>query len=280
MSQYGMDGFVQLSKIISLYHPPDTNGHALASSPDNTPGLIIICSWFAAATKHVAKYTTGYRQVFPTASILLIQTSLLETLFGSDLSPACDFLDSYMKGDPDTTRPVLLHMFSNGGANTASWLATRLTKADGRLPFDTLVFDSCPGAKDIVAITRAMSFSLPNQYLLRPIGFYVIFAAGLVYKLFNDATGHEDPITRIRRDFNDTRVFSRYTPRLYLYSKKDILVKFQDVHDHAEDARAKGYATVHEEVFLKAPHCALVNEDEARYWNAVREHITGSICKA
>ncbi|KAK3718702.1 hypothetical protein LTR37_004919 [Vermiconidia calcicola] len=280
MSQYGMDDFLKLSKIISLYHPPDTNGHALTSPPDQTPGLIIICSWFAAATKHVAKYTTGYRQVFPNASILLIQTSLLETLFGSDLTPACEFLESYMKGDPNTRKPIVLHMFSNGGANTATWLAARLRKADGRLSFDTLVLDSCPGAKDIVAITRAMSFSLPNQYLLRPIGFYVMFAAGLVYKLFNDVTGHEDPITRIRRDFNDTSIFSKDTPRLYLYSEKDIFVKFQDVRHHAEDARAKGYTTVHEEVFLKAPHCALVNEDEARYWNAVREHIASSIRKA
>ena len=70
-------------------------------------------------------------------------------------------------------------------------------------------------------------------------------------------------------------MFSTEMSRLYLYSENDALVEWKHVHEHAKDARQKGY-TVREERFEKAAHVALLMEDSGRYWNAVKDHILGS----
>lgn len=54
MSTTPVDGFTKLTDSISLHRPSTT-----AADPQHpsTPAFIVICSWFAAAPKHIAKYT-------------------------------------------------------------------------------------------------------------------------------------------------------------------------------------------------------------------------------
>lgn len=81
------------------------------------------------------------------------------------------------------------------------------------------------------------------------------------------------------------------TGRLYLYSKADEVVGWRDVERHVRLARKlmvkkkskKGggdderQGLVKAERFEKATHCALVMEDEERYWRAVRESWEGQM---
>lgn len=272
-----MDGFSKLSDITSLYRP---NTATKSSTDASSLRLIVLCSWMSAAPKHIQKYTDGYRRLFPDATILLIEARLPSMFLGSDLTAAGEFLDSYVNKAASDSRTekqhIALHAFSNGGGNNTVWLAERLIKQYGRLPFDSVIFDSCPGQAELASTTRAITLSLPNQYLLRTIGSYFIYLLVLFYKVINQAIGAENTIAWIRRVLNDATIFAPTTPRLYLYSEGDALVRWQDVHEHAEDARKKGFSVVREEKFFKAPHCALLNEDSSRYWNAVKGHILKS----
>ena len=100
-----------------------------------------------------------------------------------------------------------------------------------------------------------------------------MYVALLLSKTINESFGIENAISRVRRRLNDNALFPLTTPRLYLYSEGDAMVDFRDVHDHVEEARLQGCTVVREEKFLKAPHCAMLTEDQSRYWNAVRAHI-------
>lgn len=275
-----MDGFTKLNDITSIYRPAESS-NSTDKSTLTAPSLIVLCSWMGAATKHILKYTDGYKRLFQNANILLIESTLANMFIGSDLAPASEILDSFVQEaaseNTDHGRQlIILHAMSNGGANNATWLAERFLKTHSRLPFDRMILDCCPGRPEVTSATRAITLSLPSQYLVRLIGSYLIYLGLLLSKLINETFGLENTIIRIRRQLNDPAIFPTATPRLYLYSEGDAMVDFRDVHDHAQEAKQSGCLVVQEEKFLKAPHCGLPIESSERYWDAVRTHVLNS----
>jgi hypothetical protein len=61
-----------------------------------------------------------------------------------------------------------------------------------------------------------------------------------------------------------------HTPRLYLFSRKDQLVSWQEVARHAEIAKERGM-DVHCELFEESAHVAHVRVEPEKYWSSVQE---------
>ena len=79
----------------------------------------------------------------------------------------------------------------------------------------------------------------------------------------------ENPIETIRRGLNNRKII-RETNRVYIYSDGDPMVHWQEVEDHADDARMKGYA-VQMERFEGSGHAAHVRVGGGqRYWRIVK----------
>jgi hypothetical protein len=265
--------FERLSDFVHIYHASQEKAAVQAT---NEPALIVLCSWMSAAPKHVKKYIDNYQRLYHHTDILWIEAHLKGMWLGSDLKPAADFVTSYLKATEHSTKGrIILHMFSNGGARNATALASLLYERHQSLPFDALVLDSCPSRGEVAAATKAMTFALPNKYFLRQISWYAIWVPIALYVFIVSTFGLEDIISWIRRLLVDTDVFQKDIPRLYLYSHGDELVRSTDVHDHAEESRRAGYTDVREEVFQKAGHCALLNEDSDRYWKAFEAVVMG-----
>lgn len=91
---------------------------------------------------------------------------------------------------------------------------------------------------------------------------------------FNQQVSVPD-VVRNSPAYRDGQLWDRTVPRLYLYSKSDEVVGWQDVRDHAEEARKAGYEAVREEVFETAPHVGLPREDFGRYWGIVEGWVRG-----
>ena len=72
------------------------------------------------------------------------------------------------------------------------------------------------------------------------------------------------------RELNNEDVFDNTVPRVYVYSRVDEIVKFEDVEEHADIAESKGWdvTRVH---FNNSAHCGHVREDEAKYWATIME---------
>lgn len=166
---------------------------------------------------------------------------------------------------------ILLHSCSNGGGITTSSLATKLKKLGYVAPFDTVTLDCSPGKGNFHATVRAIKFSLPPNPFFRGIGTLLVYLLMASYVAFITVSRRQDGISWIRETINDTTLLGVNVPRLYLYSRADLLVDVGDIHAHAEDASRKGCGDVREVVFGRAPHCALINEDAGRYWDAVEK---------
>lgn len=300
--------FQTIGKGVSIYRAKlEENNRpdgSLRRITEDQPALIIICTWLGGATsKRIQRYTLGYNRLWPSANILLIQTDPMEYAFygenvlsrkllpafgeirklvetnarcnkkSSSTSPS---LSSSSSSSPTAngTAEILLHVFSNGGANIATQLVTSINNISSmigeRSPLELrqIVFDSCPGDPDTSAIYRAAAQSLPHAHPLRPLGcaFLYLVVAGIAGL---EAVGIRKRLGRtMRAQFNDPVVFDKLASRLYLTSNGDVMMDTRDVQAHRDEALARGLRT-DTVVFERAGHCALVLEDEAVYWGAI-----------
>ena len=312
--------FVSLGPRISLYTP---------TKPAKGQ-LIIVCTWLGAAPKHIAKYIAVYQNIAPRARILLIQSNVpvlvssyarqraaivpavstvLETLAECSYPSVLDENDD-RKGDGNAihrdrnslhrkssanqnTRPkILLHMFSNGGTNTATQFFFVLNeRLHAPLPLYGMLYDSCPAKGTYWKDHRAMVYSLPKDIFSRTLGNIVVHIILLMLHT-EIACGLENPSSLLRRILLDEEKVSggamTVSPRggdghgdtdstgagtwkrsAYLYSKSDPMVDWTDVRDHAAEARSKGW-DVEEILFDGSGHCGHFQKDQETYVNAMK----------
>jgi hypothetical protein len=259
--------FKKLSDSILLYQPSVEQTARAKYSPD--PSLIVLCTWVAAQPKPITRYINKYRRYFPNASILIIQTTLYHMVFLTDnghqnrLKIVIDIICNQ-------NGTVHLHGFSNGGAVTVSQLLFALPSSYRQNTFSALVLDSCPGRGTYGRTAKAMIVSLPKNPIARLLGAVPVHAV-LVVLYVLDKLGFGNVISRSRWRLNEEALFELKVPRLYIYSRADEMVCWSDVHDHADEARRKGYERLTELVFDGSGHCAHIREDEDKYWKAVKE---------
>jgi hypothetical protein len=241
------------------------------------PSLVVLCTWMSAHRKHISKYTHQYRQQYPKADILVIESEVADLTYRTNssqqirLQPARDVLLSHASQHAQGLgqRQAVLHIFSNGGSQCAIQLVNSLPENVRRQAFSAIIFDSCPGTatyqRTVQALAPSMSKSLLTKYLGTPILHAVVFLLYLVFFV----TRAENAITKIRKQLNDHKLFSPDVPRLYIYSKADQLVPYQDVKSHIDDANVKGYGATSEVLFEASAHCAHAMVHKEQYWEAV-----------
>lgn len=77
-------------------------------------------------------------------------------------------------------------------------------------------------------------------------------------------------ISKTRKRLDDETYWSRDMARCYLYSKKDELIQWDDVEDHANAAAERDVA-VWMVCFESTGHCKHMDEDIEQYWSGVVE---------
>ncbi|TKA79740.1 hypothetical protein B0A55_04367 [Friedmanniomyces simplex] len=274
-SKSTLPDFIRLSESISIYRP-DATSTTIGPSQKTAPQTIILCAWFGALPKHIAKYTTAHRTRNPTAQILLIRSGVADMLFTSHatqrihLQPAVQVL----KAAHATGHRIFLHVFSNGGTNSAVQLA-HAWRDDTQtpLPIDAMVLDSCPGSPELrlAAAAVIMTFPKDQQWWATIIVWNIIVPPFVLPTLVGDP----NLVEWMRVCLNDESLFTREVPRVYLYSQADRLVPWSAVQEHCASAQNAGYP-VKLVRFRDSPHVAHVNENSERYWGAVDDVQQGS----
>ena len=276
----------------SLYIPP--------SHPESD-SLIILCTWLGAGRKHIAKYAAMYQRLAPTARILLIESevSILVSSYARQrraLQPAIRIVQ-----ESSEHSRVLLHIFSNGGCNTATQLLLDLREKRGKpLSLIGLIVDSAPALGTYRKEHEAMMLSLPKGFAAQLAGYVAVSTLLRMLHVWI-AAGNENPSNLMRRVLLDktyvrgaqlvqTETLPGYerdnsfsngraleTDRdsglglriCYLYSKADALVDWRDIVAHAELAKKNEGWEVQEVEFEGTPHCRHYVGNEARYEGAV-----------
>jgi hypothetical protein len=267
---------IRLSDTITLYQPNSAENET-TTKYGTGPEMIILCTWFRALPKHIAKYIDAHQQRYPQAQILVIESTVGDMMYipysvqRARLIPVVDVL----KGIAAANREILLHIFSNGGSNSAVQLAEAwCSSRSSPFPATSMVLDSCPGSPSLKLAADAVVSSTPKG----SHWWAIIFAWTVVvpFVAFPSLLGGSNVVASLRERLNDALLFSTNTRRVYLCSATDLMVPQEDVVSHCESARSVGYG-VDLVDFDGSAHVSHVMKDPSRYWGAVESVRAGTM---
>lgn len=275
---------IAISDKITLYRPTSTPTPT-PSNEDEGPDLIFICAWFRALPKYTAKYLATYQTQYPRAQILLLRSNIGDmqhTPYSTQRKrflPVVDLIqtlpsqqESSDSTDPSSKKKILLHIFSNGGSNSAVQLASAWhQKHSSPLPVSAIVLDSAPGSSSLSLAGKAIVASFPpnSRWWATILVYLFVLPIIALPALLPWAGGFLVDMLRAR--LNDPVFFPVGAPRVYFASRADELVLMGDVQAHCEAAGRAGVREARVVGFGGSGHVAHVREDGGRYWGAVWE---------
>lgn len=138
------------------------------------------------------------------------------------------------------------------------------------LPLRAMMMDSGPGRVAIVpSVTAVRSGMGKTNWVMRGLVTGMLYVLMTVLKVVGVLTRRPNITTVLRAKLNDPALVDTKAARCYVYSEVDEMVGWEDVEDHAREARSLGY-TVDLQKFEGSGHASHARVDEKRYWGLVQ----------
>ncbi|CAG7849780.1 SubName: Full=Uncharacterized protein {ECO:0000313/EMBL:CCA74862.1} [Serendipita indica DSM 11827] len=251
-------------------------GNESARPVDSTdPSLILIFGWMDGKLAHVAKFSAGYRVMFPYSNQIVVQSRadlfiLPKFVLRNRLRPILPLLRNLgVVGSAPTKHRILVHALSNGGACQLNYLSQILKKEATNVITSAMVLDSTPGGDDIRSAIYVFNHTIANPILRWVFLFAIGIVQAVAVLLRLVPVRMHDIIRKAICSPNWLPWTNKTTPFLYVYSKTDRSVPYKQVQAHTEKAETMGQ-DVTRLVFDDSPHVAHMRSDPERYWTAVQ----------
>nr|XP_047915228.1 transmembrane protein 53 [Anser cygnoides] len=230
--------------------------------------VVILLGWAGCQDRYLAKYSAIYSQ---RGCTVIRYTAPWRMVFFSESfgirslqTPARRLLELLFDHSIDN-RPVLFHVFSNGGVMLYRYILEALHTQQ---PFKNLrvlgtIFDSAPGRRNLRGSLRALATVLVSMNVL--LKYFLVFAfaaAAVVLRILLY------PLTRFIHESHYDALLkapSRW-PELYLYSQADAIISACDVKRMA-DARQRLGVSVRAVDFSDSAHVSHMRAYPTYYSN-------------
>ena len=282
-------GFVPLSDQIYVRESTDEEK---ASRDPTHPDVVVIYGWGDGLPRHVAKYADGFRELYPNTKQILVLSPIKKALF-TDLTERSKLMqpivtELFPEGPNGEGVPgkILAHTMSNTGAvNYAATLNKYRELYGAPMAHQLLVMDSTPGSTDldfgnVVRWSRAMALGPARLF---PWPFVVTQSIMAVFLLMYSAfeaviAGRESAGAWSRKAANNPEYEVKDARKLYMYSKEDDLIGWEDIEAHAAETRQLGWdADV--EVFQGSGHVGHMRMHGEQYWAAIAKSWQSAIAE-
>ncbi|OAL44997.1 DUF829-domain-containing protein [Pyrenochaeta sp. DS3sAY3a] len=246
----------------------------------NHPDVVLIYGWGDGHPKHVAKYADGFQALYPTSRQLIILSPMSKALFSNladrtlHMAPVINEL--FPSGpSPSDARTILVHTMSNTGAiNYAATINHYQGVYAAPFPHHLVVMDSTPGSvilnlENLKRWSRAMAMGiakfLPWPFVVTQVLFATfIWANSVVERVL----GRESAGGWSRKAVLDPQFEALGARKLYLYSREDDLINYEDIEAHTAEARMLGWEADFE-VFEGSGHVQHMRVHGEQYWKAI-----------
>ncbi|NWH58949.1 TM53B protein, partial [Geococcyx californianus] len=238
------------------------SGHA-----DDQP-VVILLGWAGCQDRYLAKYSTIYSQkgcaviryTAPWRMIFFSETFGMRSL----QTRARQLLELLFDCSVDN-RPVLFHVFSNGGVMLYRYIIEALHT---HKPFKNLrvagtIFDSAPGRRNLRGGLRALATVLVSTNVL--LKYFLLFAFATMAVMLRILLY---PLTRFIHETHYDALLKAPSqwPELYLYSQADAIISSSDVK-HMANARQQLGVSVKAVDFLDSAHVSHMRAYPTYYSN-------------
>ncbi|KAK4226017.1 hypothetical protein QBC38DRAFT_240950 [Podospora fimiseda] len=265
------------------------------------PTTIVLYGWGDALPKHLTKYVVGFRALYPSSRIILIFGPILKALYqtlearATTMIPVIEAIygpGSYsnlteaIKSHPIKENILLQVMSNTGGMNCAATMYAfhKATNGEQRLPYNLMICDSCPGSTDFASNvgrwSKAMAVGASSFLPFIPFIISQSIAAMFLASLhgFGWIIGATSAAEYSVGAVNNPTLSDNSSKRLYLYSKEDDIIHWEDIEAHAADARSKGWS-VSAEMFEGTPHVGHMKTHSEKYWKAIDDAWREAVAK-
>ncbi|KAK1750166.1 hypothetical protein QBC47DRAFT_394718 [Echria macrotheca] len=175
-------------------------------------------------------------------------------------------------------------MSNTGGINYAATLNAYHARHALPLPHDLVVLDSTPGSTDffpnITRWSRAMAIGASKALpafvpfvLTQAVAASFLGAMHLTSWLVGRVSAADFSVDAV----NNPALAGLGTRRLYLYSREDDIIHWEDIEKHAARAVEVGYG-VDAHVFEGTPHVGHMRAHPDRYWAGIKTNWD-KVCK-
>jgi hypothetical protein len=277
--------FKAISDQVFVYQGDSSKDNIESSRAVADPAVIIIYGWGDASLKHVVKYTAGYQSLFPRSKIIAVLSPILKAMTLSldgrirSMRPVVEeaFREKEGLGQELSPKPrtILMHVMSNtGGMNFAATFEAYRRMYNHPMPHNLLVLDSCPGSTAYTAANvRRFAFAMTVGTAAwfpwpKSVTQWLWFCVLYVLRGLELLVGRESAANFAVKATNSDVLTVKSAPRLYLYSKEDAIIYWEDIEKNAADAASKGYR-VDRKVFQGSPHVGHMRIWPKEYWQAI-----------
>lgn len=271
-----LDQFERIGDDVFVRDPPKDD----SGNPVQPSATIIACFWMGASQRNAAKYLAEYIRLAPGARIVFVLTAPGHLfLRASEKSRRMRIIPAVktLLSPESSNAPMYSHVFSNGGAFTIRHIAIEYQRATGKpLPTNALLIDSAPGQPSLTQTHKALSYSFPKFFFFRIIASVLVSIGLRLMRLFSALMRQKNPVSSLRQALNDAKLIPQNSKRCYLYSQTDELIAWQDVEDHAAEAKKMGWE-VSMEKFVNSPHVMHMKTDPERYWKIVAKYLAAAL---
>ncbi|CAI4212004.1 unnamed protein product [Parascedosporium putredinis] len=233
-------------------------------APVHGPRVVILFGWGDCIPKHVAKYTDGFRELFPHAKQIVVFAPIMRAMRLDVEQRTKNMIPVVKEAFPEgidaevDEDQVLFHVMSNTGGINYSATLNAYKQIHGRaLPHRLAVYDSTPGSviftwENLKRWSYAMAIGTAGWFPW-PFG----LTQGIWGAFLLRILAEEEFKTKAARS-------------LYLYSKEDDLILWEDIEGHIANYREAGY---HGDavMFEGSGHVGHMRQHPELYWKSIRE---------
>jgi predicted transposase YbfD/YdcC len=253
-----------------------------ADKTKQQPRTVIIYGWGDGQAKHVAKYTDGFQQLFPSANQIMVLSPISRAMWQSREQRAENMTHVVKAAFPNEDvgthdeGSVLIHMLSNTGAIFYTSTLHAYREAYNRpLPHRLVVLDSTPGTTEISlrtlprlshAMTLGTAAWFPWPFLVTQCLWATFLAAN---HLVERITGRDSaPLTALKT-FQNPDMEDKSAKRLYLYSKDDQIILWSDIEEHIAESREQGWQA-DGVIYEGSGHVRHMQVHPEKYWKNIQ----------
>ncbi|XP_044727846.1 transmembrane protein 53 [Chrysoperla carnea] len=230
--------------------------------------VVLLLGWAGCQDKYLAKYSAIYEDK---GLITIRYTAPINCLFWKrhEMKNLGEKLVKLLLELNFENHPIIVHLFSNGGAFLYQHLSMALKKTEKPVQITGVIFDSAPGERRVRTMFKAISaiiggniFYNISMSLIMTIFICTIWLFETVTIKFNSGkTLPSDPIGNLK---DETFLW----PQHFIYSKADELIPYTDIEKFAEERKKRG-VDVTELCFEDSPHVKHFSWYKEEYTNSV-----------
>ncbi|XP_067625541.1 transmembrane protein 53 isoform X2 [Eurosta solidaginis] len=250
---------------------------------DSNVPIVMLLGWAGCQDRYLMKYSKIYED---RGLITVRYTAPVDTLFWNRTAmvPIGEKILKLMYDMNFDTHPVIVHIFSNGGAYLYQHISLAMRKHRTPIQIRGMIFDSAPGERRILGLYRAVGAIYGKDRkpchsitaLIITLTLSIMWFVEETFGAFKNLFFKANPVQT--NPFNDLKNEVSQFPQLFVYSKGDVVIPYQDIEKFIKIRQERG-VDVSAACFEDAEHVKIYTKYPSQYIRCVCSFINNCLSR-